>query len=145
MIIIVCLSSVVVVAIGVTFVYIKFMDFVQKNYPTYIGEGLRNSIIAYLGLSKPRSNGGYYASRESIPIKIARYLKNSACQVTKRARICGLIQYIVQKMPVFKYRYQEYTYAQTKNGYSKIKYLLSHIKRIISRRKRRCNQKQIKP
>ena len=127
---------VLILTISFTLIYIKFMNYMMEHCPNYIGCGLRNKLFG-----KPRSNRGNYANQESIPIKISRNLENGTSQVANRTRICGLIQYIIQKMPVLKYRYQIYTYAKTESGYSYFVYLFSHIKRIIVRVKSLCQPK----
>lgn len=132
MIIIGLFILVLILTVSLTLTYVRLATFVAEHYPNYIGRGLRNKL-----LGKPISNRGNCANQESIPIKPARNHKSSTSQVAKKTRICGLIQYIIQKMPVFKYRYQEYTYTDTQNSYGSFGNLFSHIKCIIAKGRKR--------
>jgi len=145
MMIIVYLSSVVVVTIGVTFAYIKIMDYVQKNYPTYIGDGLRNRLVSYLGLSKPRSKSRNYHNNNIIPANIVRKHQSSFDNVSESIVIHRVAQCGRKQVSPREYSHYENGKTNRKQRSRYFEYCLCHIKRIVSRRIRRCNQKQIKP
>jgi hypothetical protein len=88
-----------IVVITVLFVvgWLKFLDYLEKQYPSWVGEGLRHRLLNLLfarDIGRGKSN---YSKDKIKPTSIVREFKNSSSDVSQRVLQRGISQSSIEQ------------------------------------------------
>jgi len=112
------LVGIITTALCITFGYIKFLGYLERKYPTYVGEGLRNRVLGFFTTGKQRRCTRDYQNKEIIPANVIGKLEQSLYKSPKGIVVNGVAQNFICKVEPRSNSHHKDDKAKGKNGNS---------------------------